>query len=152
MSKDQRNDKGQFVKGIVPWNTGLTNVNNSKPNQTSFKRGKEHPRYRPIGSERIGKDGVIEIKVSNKKWLTKHRHLWELKNGPVPKNHVVIFANGNKRDFSEDNLLLVSRAQLMSLNKNKLIKNETDLTKTGVVIADLLLATGKAKKRGEKSG
>jgi hypothetical protein len=142
----KRNEKGQFVKGMTPWNVGKKYTLDDHANKTSFKTAKQHPRYRPIGSERINKNDHVEIKIAERQWMTKHRHLWELKNGKMPKNHVVIFANGNRRDFSEENLLLVSRAQLMSMNKNKLIKNDAELTKTGVAIADLLLMTGRLEK------
>lgn len=118
-------------------------------NKTSFPPGKRHPKYRPIGSERIGKDGHIFVKVDDRKWMPKHRHLWEQEHGPVPKNHVVIFANGNKRDFRLDNLILVSRAQLAVINKNKLIFDNPELTKTGVIISDLIMKTNERMKEDE---
>lgn len=133
---------------MTPWNKGKTYKMKNHINKTTFKESHKHPKYRPIGSERINKDGAVEVKVAERRWLTKHRYLWEQKNGPVPKGHVIMFANGNKEDFSEENLLLVTRAQLMVLNKNKLILNDTELTKTGLVIADLLLAVREAEKRG----
>lgn len=145
-----RNEKGQFEKGGKAWNEGLKNVTNSRPNSTSFKGGESHPRHKPIGSERIDKDGLIVIKVAEKKWMPKHRHLWERRNGTVPRGYIVIFANGDKRDFSEENLLLVSRAQLMSLNKNKLIKNDGNMTKTGLLVANLLLEIGQVDKKRER--
>lgn len=146
LEKRKRNEKGQFRKGLPPWNKGLKNVNNTHPNSTSYKKGKAHPKYKPIGSERIDKDGLVVIKVAERKWMTKHKHLWEKEKGPVPKGHVIIFANGDKRDFSSENLICVSRKQLMALNKNKLIKNDIEITKTGVILADLLLATGDAER------
>lgn len=36
-----------------------------------------------------------------------------------------------------DNLILVSRKQLLILNNNNLIKNDVELTKTGIIIADI---------------
>lgn len=141
-----RNEKGQFQKGIVPWNKGKTYNLENHVNKTSFHPGERHPHYRPIGSERIDRDDYIFVKVSDKKWIPKHRYLWEQENGPVPKNHVVIFANGNKRDFNPDNLVLVSRAQLAVMNKNKLIFENTELTKTGVIISDLIMKINERRK------
>lgn len=144
-----RNEKGQFQKGIDPWNKGLNYKLENHMNETSFQAGDKHPRYRPIGSERIDSDDYIFVKVSDRKWLPKHRHLWELQNGPLPKNYVVIFGNGNKRDFRPENLLLVSRAQLVVINKNKLIFDDTDLTKTGVIISDLIMKTNERRRECE---
>lgn len=146
----KRNDKGQFEKGITPWNKGKTYKLENHINKTTFKNAKQHPRYRPIGSEREDKDGYIVLKVADRKWMTKHRYLWEKENGPLPKGHVIIFANGNKRDFHLDNLMCVSRKQLMALNKNNLITNDSELTKTGVVVADLLLSIGETERKNDK--
>src|SRR5699024_8231763 len=146
----KRNKKGQFKKGITPWNKGKNYTLENHINKTTFKNAEKHPRYRPIGSEREDKDGYIVIKIADRKWMTKHRYMWEQGNGPVPTNHVIIFANGNKRDFNIDNLICVSRKQLAIINKNNLITNDSELTKTGVVIADLLLSIGEAEKENDK--
>lgn len=146
MSSQKRNEKGQFQKGLIPWNKGKTYTLENHTNKTSFKCGAGHPHYRPIGSERVDRDGYIFVKVSDKKWIPKHRYLWEQQNGPVPKNHVVLFANGDKRDFHPDNLVLVSRAQLAVMNKNKLIFDDTELTKTGVLLSDLIMKINERRK------
>ena len=59
---------------------------------------------RPIGTE-IEKDGYILIKIDNQirnkhsNWKYKHHYIWEQKNGKIPKNHRVIFLDGNNRNF-----------------------------------------------------
>lgn len=143
----ERNQKGQFEKGITPWNKGLKGVNGDPRNATSFQEGKNHPRYRPIGSERIDRDGYLVVKVADRKWVQKHRHLWEKANGPVPRNHVIVFGNGNKRDFRPENLLLVSRAQLAVMNKKKRIFEEEELTRTGAIISELEMVMNKATRK-----
>lgn len=135
---EQRNSKGQFVKGIVPWNTGLKGVNGYNANKTSFKSGKEHPKYKPIGSERIDKDGLLVVKVADRKWMPKQKYLWEKENGPVPRGHVVIFGNRNKRDFRSVNLILVSRKQLATINKLGFIFDDEELSRTGIILSDLI--------------
>ncbi|WP_436702547.1 HNH endonuclease signature motif containing protein [Bacillus cereus] len=52
--------------------------------------------------------------------------LWEEENGPIPKGYVIIFGDGNRRNFQQDNLILVSKSQLAILNKNQLIQNDAD--------------------------
>lgn len=133
---------GKFKKGCVPWNKGLIGVNGYSKNETSFLTGNKHPKYRPIGSERIEKKKVV-IKVSNRKWMPKHRYLWEQINGEIPKNHVVIFANGDNRDFKIENLILVSRAQLAVINKFDLKFDNEELTKTGIILSDLIMAVNR---------
>lgn len=135
---NQRNEKGQFARGMTPWNKGMKGLNNGGE-KGWFKKGQKPATVRPIGSERVDKDGIIQIKANETKWMSKHKYIWESENGPVPNGHVVIFANGDKRDFSLDNLVCVSRRQLVMINKNKLITKDEELTKTGVLLTELLL-------------
>lgn len=130
---------GRFKKGQTPWNKGKKGF--MGPNETSFKKGHKPHNWVPIGSERITKDGYIEIKIQEgkfqKNWRGKHILVWEKHNGPLPKGHAIIFGDGNNRNFDIENLILVSRRQLLKLNQQGLIKNDADLTRTGVIIADL---------------
>lgn len=147
--KQKRNEKGQFAKGFTPWNKGRKGLNLGGE-KGWFQKGQKPKTTRIIGSERIDKrDGTIQVKVSDRKWVSKQRCLWEEKNGKIPKGHVVIFANGDKRDFSEENLICVSRQQLMVLNKQKLITGDAGLTKSGVLVADLLLGI-RDKEKGDE--
>ena len=55
------------------------------------------------------------------------------------------------KNFSLDNLILVSNAQLAMLNGKGLRHNNADLTKTGIMIADLYLKISERKKnKGKK--
>lgn len=119
---------GRFESGSKPWNEGLKGRpvhENSKA--TQFKKGQSPKNAKPIGHERIcKKDDYVLIKVDETNPYTgaatryKHKHivLWERENGSVPIDHVVIFADGNKRNFAIDNLKLVHRKLLLQLNRN----------------------------------
>ena len=136
---------GRFPKGNVPKNKGTKGL--TGPNKTSFKKGQQAPNYRPVGSERITRDGYTEIKVADpNKWRLKHRVIWEEVNGPLPKGYALVFGDGDKRNFSLENLLLVSRAQLARLNQNHLIQNDIELTKTAINVVDLMVKISKVKK------
>ena len=138
---------GCFRKGSVPWNKGLKGY--IGPNKTSFKKGTIPPQYRPVGSERINKDGYIEIKVADPRtWKLKQRYVYEQYYGEIPKDHNVIFADGNRQNFDIDNLIAVSRSEMLILNNNKLIYKDKELTKTGVNIAKILSKAFKLKSRG----
>lgn len=137
---------GQFQKGQTPANKGIKGVVYEGSKKTWFKKGNEPINHRPIGSERINVDGYIEIKVDEpSKWVLKHRVVWTENNGPIPKNHNVIFGDGDKSNLDINNLVLVSRKQLLTLNRNNLIKDNADLTRTGVIIADIYLKINEIK-------
>ena len=136
---------GKFKKGNVPYNKGTKGV--VKPNSGCFKKGNIPPNHRPIGSERINVDGYIEVKVAEpNKWRYKQRVIWEKYYGPIPRGYVVMFGDGDKRNFNIDNLILITNRQLQVMNNKKLIQNDVDLTKTGIAIADILIKISDKKK------
>lgn len=119
---------GHFEKGHKPWNTGTKGQGLAGANKTSFKKGSVPANRRPVGSERIcPRDGYVDIKVAERdphtgfptRYKLKHIHTWEQTNGPVPDGYVVMFRDGNKLNCDDpDNLILVSRAELLRLNQN----------------------------------
>ena len=94
---------GRFEKGHIPANKGkpMKPEQYEKCKKTMFKRGNIPANRREVGSERVTKDGYLKIKIQdgqgNKNWILKHRFIYEQVNGPIPKSHKVIFADGNKR-------------------------------------------------------
>ena len=138
---------GQFKKYQEPWNKGLKGYMGA--NKTSFKKGTIPPNYKPIGTERFAKDGYIEVKVKNPNvWELKHRYIYKKHHGEIPNGYNVIFADKNISNFDIDNLILVSKAEMLILNKNKLIFEDKDFTKVGVNIAKILDKTSNLKPRG----
>ncbi|AUJ23138.1 HNH endonuclease [Virgibacillus dokdonensis] len=145
---------GRFEKGNVPVNKGTKGLYNVGGNKTSFKKGQKAHNYKPVGSERIDRDGYVLIKVSDdgpwqKRWRHKHKILWEKANGPVSPGHKLLFADQNKQNIKLDNLILVTEKQMATLNKKGLIKNDADLTKTGILLADIYQKVSERKK-GER--
>jgi len=137
---------GYFPKGHVPFNKDKKGVGGWKP--TQFKKGNKPHNYVQVGCERVNSDGYVDIKIKDpNKWKGKHILIWEEQNGCVPKGHAVIFGDRNNRNFDINNLILVSRKQLLTLNKNKLIQSNADLTRTGLIIAEIYQ---KISKRLEK--
>lgn len=144
---------GRFEKGRIPVNKGTKGMFNVGGISTSFKKGERPPNYKPIGSERIDKHGYIQLKVSDEgkysdRWKLKHKLMWEEANGPIPKVHCLIFLDGDKKNISLDNLQLITRAQLVRMNQNGLISDNPDVTKTGIIIADIYCKIGERKKQG----
>ena len=143
---------GRFEKGHVPFNKGTKGLTGA--NKTSFKKGNVPHTLLPIGSESVTRDGYTIVKVSDKGkrndcWRPKQRLVWEKHYGPVPEGHAVVFGDGDKTNFSLDNLILVSRSQLSVMNTKKLIQNDAELTKAGANVAQLMISINKAKKKKE---
>ena len=138
---------GRFEKGHATWNKGTKGL--TKANVTSFKKGQKPHNYKPLGSERITKDGYCEIKVSDtgRRWRPKHVLIYEKHHGKVPKGSAVIFLDGDKRNFDIDNLHLVTRGQLAMLNKNSLIQKDAELTKTAINVVDLMKKISTIEKK-----
>ena len=138
---------GRFEKGRATWNKGTKGL--TKANVTSFKKGQKPHNYKPLGSERITKDGYCEIKVNDtgRRWRPKHVLIYEKHHGKVPKGSAVIFLDGDKRNFDIDNLYLVTRSQLAMLNKNSLIQKDAELTKTAINVVDLMKKISAIEKK-----
>lgn len=142
---------GQFPKGLVPWNKGkkgsMSPEQYEKCKATMFKKGQVPQNHKPVGSERIDREGYVLIKVAEpNKWRPKHRVLWEKVNGPIPEKHRLIFADGNRQNIALDNLILVSYAQSFIMNQKDLFKKDKELTKAGVTVAKVLDKVNKRKK------
>lgn len=141
----------RFQSGHVPANKGKKGMTTGGV-ATQFKKGHKPHNYMPVGSERVNGDGYVDIKIAGpNKWRAKHILVWESHNGAVPKGHAVIFGDGDRRNFEPNNLILVSRKQLAVMNKNGLIQSDADLTRSGIIMADIYRKIGerrKSKKRG----
>ena len=135
----------RFKKGGTAWNKGRKGYMGA--NKTSFKDGDIPYNWRPVGSERIKIDGYAEVKTENGKWELKHRLKYKEYYGEIPNGYVVIFADGDKSNFNKENLIAVSRNKLRTINKYKLIKNDIDGTKTGLIIADVIIKTEELRKK-----
>lgn len=127
----RRGDKvgaaSRFLKGHVPFNKGLRRPGWGPGRMKEFqfrkgeRRGVAVRLYKPIGTERVSKDGYLERKTNDNlplqaRWRAVHLLVWEAANGPLPKGHAIVFVNGDKRDVRLENLQLVSRRELMARN------------------------------------
>lgn len=129
---------GQFKTDHIPFNKDKKGLWFKGSEKTWFKKGTIPPNHRPVGSKRITVDDYTEVKIAEpNKWRLKQQLVWEEHNGKIPKGYAVIFGDGDRHNLEINNLILVTRQQLLILNRNKLIQNDADLTRTGVIIADL---------------
>lgn len=136
---------GSFEKGGIPWNFGK--IGYMGPNKTTFKKGNRPTNWKPVGTERIGKDGYVEIKTEEPKtWELKHRVIWEKRRGPVKKGHIIIFLDGNKQNCDIDNLHQISRAVNAQLNRDGYGNLTGDLRISASKLKELELKINSIKK------
>ena len=136
---------GRFHEGHVPFNKGK-NMGGWEP--TQFKPGSRPYNYMPVGSERVNTMGYVDIKTADPKtWKQKHILIWEKANGAVPVNHVLIFADHNRLNVVLENLLLVSRSELLIMINRGLITSNAELTRTGVIVAGICIKIADRKKK-----
>ena len=127
---------GQFGKGQTSWNKGIKNSTGFS--STRYKKGNVPATARPVGYERINADGHIEIKVEGERqMICKHRWVWEQAHGPVPEGYVVSFKNGIKTDCRIENLILLTRAELVRLNQSFIKLSTPETHETCVLLAKL---------------
>jgi hypothetical protein len=139
---------GKFRKGQTPHNKGkkMPKEVYEKVKHTMFAKGNVPPNHRPVGSERISKDGYIEVKVAEpNKWRLKQRVVYEEAKGKIPEGCPIIFLDGNKRNFDIDNLRCITRSELLYLNCNGL-NNSNEITETGILMARLDRTKNKKKQ------
>jgi len=115
---------GCFEKGIIPANKGLKMAFHPNSARTQFKKGDLPHNTKFAGHERVSKDGYVEISVEERnphtgfcrRYVLKHRWLWEKVNGPVPDGHALKCVDGNKLNTDPSNWKPVPRAMLPKLN------------------------------------
>ena len=116
----------RFQKGRPAWNKGTRFIAGGRSAETRFKPGERRgvavKLYKPIGTERISKDGYLERKVNDdlplqRRWRAVHLILWESVHGPVNgRTHAVMFRNKDRTDIRLENLELVTRKELLARN------------------------------------
>jgi len=156
-------EKRRFKPGHATWNKGIKHPQGWAPGrmaQTQFKKGCRPQTWKPLGTTRLSKDGYLQRKVgetghASKDWVGEHILIWERAHGPVPKGHAIVFKDGDKTHIAEDNLALISRADLLRRNTVHNLPKELALViqLAGALrrkVRALSEQTGKPKTGGEE--
>jgi hypothetical protein len=114
---------GCFEKGHKPHNKGKT-FNPPGSEKGRFKKGHLPHNTKYLGHERVSKDGYIEISIDGtnphtgfeRRYVLKHRWLWEQANGPLPDGHVLKCLDGHKTNTDPSNWEAIPRALLPRLS------------------------------------
>lgn len=120
---------GRYEKGATPINKGVPcepGRGGRHPNAraTQFTKGERRgvaiKLYKPIGTERLSKEGYLEQKVHDgmplqSRWRAVHLIRWEAIHGSIPEG-MCLKCLGDKRDTDPSNWEAVPRALLPRLN------------------------------------
>ncbi len=101
------------------------------------------------------KEGYLQRKVTDtgntvRDYVEVHRLLWEEHHDPIPEGHVVIFKDGDRTHITLDNLMLISRAELVVLNKTGLINVEPELKQAAQAVAQLRIQHRRRKRPNDE--
>ena len=143
---------GRYEPGHVPANKGVKGISYPGSEATQFKKGQVSYNRKTVGTEVFRPlDGYWWVKVSEPdKWQMKHIVLWEQAHGKRPPNTVVTFLDGNRNNFKENNLSLISKSENAMMNRFGFRYSDADLTQTGILMAKLKIAKAAAIKRCKK--
>lgn len=102
---------GRFEKGQVPPNKGKKGFSPPGSEKGWFAKGNVPHTSKPIGYERIDKDGYVQICVDEPnpwtghrtRMVHKHRRVWEAANGPVPEGYRLKCLDGDKTNCDPSN-------------------------------------------------
>lgn len=131
----------QFKKGNEAWNKGMKGLRTPGSEKGWLKKSQKSATEKPLGSEYTS-DGYVMVKVKmdgprDKRWKLKHVLIWEKYNGPVPKDSVVTFLDGNKRNFDINNLACIRKGVNSVLNIKKLRSQNKEIFETRVAQIEL---------------
>lgn len=162
---------GRFEKGHEPMNKGKTwdeqgisEETQERMRRTCFQKGEVHDRpdgwIKPIGYERVNREGYIEVKVRdsaidgvqpkvpgqfNCNYRMKHHIVYEQTHGPIPEGCNVVFANNDKTDFRPENLVAVPRAVWAVIVRRRMPYHDAESLKACMAIAKLKSGIASAK-------
>ncbi len=115
---------GRFVPGQEAFNKGKPMPAHPNSVAARFKKGGLPHNTKHLGHERMTREGYVEISVAEtnphtgyeRRYVHKHRWLWEKQNGPIPEGHVLKCLDGDKTNTDPINWEAIPRAILPRLN------------------------------------
>ena len=151
---------GCYAKGSTPMNKGKKMPFNENSARTQFKKGNRPHNTKYLGHERVTLDGYVEISVGEenphtgyeRRYVLKHRYLWEQVNGPLVAGMCLKCLDGNRQNTDPENWEAIPRATLPYLNGHRGLDYEAvepEVRPTVLAFAKLKHAAKKAKTKLE---
>ena len=152
---------GRYEVGGVPFNKGRkmsdTTYEKLKNSGTWFKTGNQSHNTMPIDSVvKDHKDGYwyhkfsMTGKTKRERWIPCHHEVWIKAHGPIPKDCVVIFLDGNKDNYTLENLALIKKSTNARLNQMHMRFKDSETTRTAIAHAQLKEAIWDIENRRRK--
>lgn len=116
---------GRFEKGQSSWNKGKPQPSRGRSSETQFKPGVRQGvaarLYKPVGFERVTRDGYVERKIHDgmplqSRWRAVHLIRWEELHGRLADGHALKCLDGNKANTDPANWVAIPRSLLPRLN------------------------------------
>lgn len=150
----------RYRKKYLGITSGQIQRSSEKSRATQFKSGNLPHNTKPIGYERLSREGYIEVKVKmrpsnqrcNDNFVPKHKLVWEAANGPVPEDCVITFKDGNKQNIALENLACITRGQNAIMNRGHIRCDNPDAFEACLAMADIKSAVSKRKKEVKRNG
>lgn len=130
-----RIEKGQHLSRNTEFKKG-----ERRSRKTEFKKGYLSPGIisYPVGCERVMGNN-IRVKLPNGKWEYKKRIVYEKHYGKVKNGDVILFIDKNTKNIVPENLISVSRAELVIIKRWSIDTNDKDINLTIILYAKLLV-------------
>ena len=95
---------------------------------------------KPIGTEYTNSGGLVLVKVDKNKWVYKGRLIYENYYGvKLKEDEMIIFLDGNRKNFNIDNLKLITKQEAGYLTTFK-INDGIDTKDRNVIETELAIA------------
>ncbi|RHW17172.1 HNH endonuclease [Sphingomonas gilva] len=152
---------GQFAPGMTPSNKGKSMPFNANSARTQFKKGSMSGRaralYKPIGTERLSKEGYVERKIHDglplqSRWRAVHLIRWEEQNGPLPRGMCLKCLDANRLNTDPSNWAAIPRALLPRLAGRWTMPYDSAPDELKPVILAMAKVKHAAKERASDAG
>lgn len=86
----------------------------------------------------MGSDRKERDRVRNSQWVLKQNLIWEMKTGmKLPWRHVVVFLDGDRRNYDPDNLYAVPLNVAGTIEKMRMHSENAEIYKTALIWGEL---------------
>jgi len=119
----------RILTGNIPANKGqkMSKELYDKVKHTFFSKGHLPYNVKYDGYERTSKDGYVEMRISQGKFVLKHRTIYQQHHGKISKDSIIVFKDGNKSNFDINNLEAITKAE--NMKRNTIHRYPTELKK-----------------------
>lgn len=115
---------------------------------SGYMKGKVSPRREEAGTKKLWgiKNPTPKCKTDTGEWDSPGRVTWRKVHGEIPEGYMIRYLDGNPFNNAIENLELVTRSENAMINAKRLFGENPELSKTGLLIAQVMSAAYRKKK------